>query len=166
MKKQKMKALIKDLGHENESLKFQLDKANVDNESLKKQTDNFEIENNRLSSKNTVLVQSIENLIKEAKNVLELNEKHHFEVKEEPKDWIPQVDDVCEVVGRTSNSNIISSPHNIMIGRKVRIFIVHENYSLVNVIGKHLDYWSVLNEDLKLISRPELPKPETRTPIV
>jgi len=162
MKKQKMKSMIKDLGHENESLKFQLDKANVDNESLKKQTDNFQIENERLASKNTVLVQSIENLIKEAKTVIELNEKHHFEVKEEPKDWIPQVGDVCEVVG---NSGRAYRKHHYKIG-SIGIVKEFDSPEMSCVIEQDCIVQYIFRKDLKFISRPELPKPETRMPIV
>ena len=159
MKKQKMKSMIKDLGHENESLKFQLDKEKVVNDSLRIEIVNFEIENNRLSSKNTVLVQSIENLIKEAKTVIELNEKHHFEVKEEPKEWIPKVGDVCEVVGNNEGENFTC--HNIPIGEDV---LIHDFFGSdgFNVIHKSKHY-EIFKKDLKFISRP---KPETRTPIV
>ena len=64
-------------------LRAELKALKIDRDDLVRIADDKNKEISRLTSQNTVLVQSVENLVKQANLVLAANEKHHFEVKEE-----------------------------------------------------------------------------------
>lgn len=74
---------------------------------LKKALQDSKLENERLNSKNKVLVQSIENLIKEAKTLLQSNDSPSKEDLHEAEnqatffdggEWIPKIWDTVEII--------------------------------------------------------------------
>ena len=140
-------------------LRAELKALKIDRDDLVRIADDKNKEISRLTSQNTVLVQSVENLVKEANLVLAANEKHHFEEKPEPKEWIPQVGDICEVVGNRDHRQI--GTHSFETGTIGGITDIVNSYSSEYV--ELLDKCWVHKQDLKFISRPD--KPETRTPI-
>ena len=170
-------------------LRAELKALKIDRDDLIRIADDKNKEISRLTSKNTVMVQSIENLVKEANLVLAANEngktsavcdsgfylsaegkpekivkfdmeaiKSKCDGNNEPvKEWVPQVGDICEVIGDSDEENGYLGNHNIPYSTKVSIVAVDYSDDSCQIAENRYDTDWIFNKDLKFISRPDKP---------